>query len=341
VKVLVLKPSSLGDVIHALPVLRHLRRHHPDARVDWWLHKNLVPLLQEDPDIHRIIPFDRKAWGRPLGFAQILREVSGLRSERYDLVLDLQGLARSALVGRACGARRFVGVGDWREFAPLFHGESVSRPSSSTHAVDWYLTVAQHLGWDIHQPFEWLPPRPAGVAEIERLFPQLSEGDWISLQPGARWENKRWPIESWSRLAKDLQERLPSVRIAIFGGPDETALGEAIVRADGTGRILDLTGRLSLPGMIEGLRRVRLLVTNDTGPMHVAVALGRPVVALFGPTAPERTGPYGQSSNVLRVRALPCAPCMSDRCRISEKLACLKRIGPSDVLEAVVARMEA
>jgi len=341
VKVLVLKPSSLGDVIHALPVLRHLRRHHPDAIVDWWLHKNLVPLLEGDPDIHRILPFDRKAWGRPLGFAQILREVSALRSERYDLVLDLQGLARSALVGRACGARRFVGVGDWRELAPLFHGESVPRPSPSTHAVDWYLTVARHLGWDTHQPFEWLPPRPAGDDEIQRLFPQLSEGDWIGLQPGARWENKRWPIESWSRLASELQERLPSIRIAVFGGPDETALGEAIVRAGGTGRILDLTGRLSLPGMIEGLRRIRLLVTNDTGPMHVAVALGRPVVAVFGPTAPERTGPYGQSSHVLRIRGLPCAPCMSDRCRISEKLACLKRIGPSDVLEAVVAKLEA
>jgi lipopolysaccharide heptosyltransferase II len=309
--------------------------------VDWWLHRNLVPLLEGDPDIHRIIPFDRKAWGRAAGFGQVLREVTALRAERYDLVLDLQGLARSAMVGRACGANRFVGVADWRELAPLFQGESVPRPSKDTHAVDLYLAVARHLGWDTGQPFEWLPHRPAGAAEIRRVFPQLEEGAWIGLQPGARWENKRWPVENWVDLARGILRRIPAVRVAVFGGPDDAALGGFIARSVGNGRLLDLTGRISLPGMIEGLRRIRLLVTNDTGPMHVAVALGRPVVALFGPTSPKRTGPYGQGANVIQVGGLPCAPCMSDRCKISEQFACLKRIGPSDVLEAVLVRVGA
>lgn len=338
-KVLVLKPSSLGDVVHALPVVRHLRRHHPEARVHWWLHRNLVPLLEGDPDVERIVPFDRKAWGRISGFRRILDDLSGLRAERYDLVLDLQGLARSALVGRFAGGKRLVGVADWREFAPLLHGESIPRPSPTTHAVDWYLAVARHLGLDTTVPFEWIPSRPAGVVEVRNRVPELGEGPWIGLQPGARWYNKRWPVEAWGILANLLASRLPDHRIAVFGGPDETALGRSIRDASG-GRVTDLTGRLGLPGMIEGLRSLRLLVTNDTGPMHVAVALGKPVVALFGPTAPERTGPYGQMPNVLRLRSLPCVPCMKPRCRNADPLACLTRIAPATVAEAVAARLE-
>lgn len=338
-KVLVLKPSSLGDVVHALPVVRHLRRHHPEARIHWWLHRNLVPLLEGDPDVERIIPFDRKAWGRITGFRRILADISDLRAEHYDLVLDLQGLARSALVGRFSGGKRRVGVADWREFAPLFHGESIPRPSESTHAVDWYLAVARHLGLDTTVPFEWIPIRPAGVQEIQVRVPELGSGPWIGFQPGARWDNKRWPVEAWGILANLLGSRLPDHRIAVFGGPDETALGRSIRDASG-GRVLDLTGRLSLPGMVEGLRRMGLLITNDTGPMHVAVALGKTVVALFGPTAPERTGPYGQMPNVLRMRSLPCVPCMKPRCRNADPLACLTRITPAAVAEAVAARLE-
>jgi lipopolysaccharide heptosyltransferase I len=338
VKVLVLKPSSLGDVIHALPVLRRLRRHWPEAAVDWWIVRGLMPLLEEDPDIRRLVPFDRKEWGRLANWRRVLRDIAALRRERYDLVLDLQGLARTALVGRLCGARRFVGVRDWREFAPLLQGESVPRPSPRTHAAEWYLEVARHLGISTDGPFDWIPERPAGRHEVERNFPELGHGNWIGFQPGARWENKRWPLDSFGQLARILAARLPDHRIAVFGGPDETALGRSIAGTS-PNQVLDLTGRLTLPGMIEGLRLTRLLVTNDTGPMHVAAALGRPVVALFGPTDPERTGPHGQIDHVLRVQGLPCAPCMKDRCRNADPLACLTRISPAQVAEKVLERL--
>ncbi len=298
-----------------------------------------MPLLAEDPDIHRLVPFDRKAWGKWTHWQQTLKQLLALRHQHYDLVLDLQGLARTALVGRFCAARRFVGLNDWREFAPLFQGESVPRQTPQTHAVDWYLDVLRHLGIPHTAPIEWLPERPAGRSQIERDFPSLNSGDWIGFQPGARWNNKRWPAESFAQLAKSLNTRLPECRIAVFGGPDETQLGQLIAQAL-PGRILDLTGRLSLPGMIEGLRRMRLLVTNDTGPMHVATALGRPVLALFGPTAAERTGPYGQLDNVLRTPNLPCAPCMKDRCSYFEPLACLTRIDPERVATEVFHRFK-
>jgi len=299
-----------------------------------------MPLLEEDPDIRRLVPFDRKDWGRLANWRRVLGEIATLRRERYDLILDLQGLARTALVGRLCRGRRFVGVHDWREFAPLLQGESVPRPSAQTHAADWYLEVARHLGIRMDRPYEWLPARPSGRLQIQRQFPELESGNWIGFQPGARWENKRWPLDSFRQLSRLLEQRLPDHRIAVFGGPDETGLGQAIAGPTG-GRILDLTGRMTLPGMIEGIRRMRLLVTNDTGPMHVAAAVGCPVVALFGPTAAERTGPYSQLGNVLRIEGLQCAPCMKSTCRNPEPLACLNRISPTRVADKVVERLRA
>ena len=167
----------------------------------------------------------------------------------------------------------------------------------------------------------------------------MSLDRWIGLQPGARWDNKRWPVARFAELVGLLSQSHPGHRIAVFGGGDDRALGQAIAQAH-PARCLDLTGRVSLPGMIEALRRMDLLVTNDTGPMHVAAALGKPVVALFGPTDPLRTGPYGQVEFALRAPQPPaCAPCLKPICRHSESLACLNRITPAQVASAVAARL--
>jgi ADP-heptose:LPS heptosyltransferase len=166
----------------------------------------------------------------------------------------------------------------------------------------------------------------------------LSQGRWIGLQPGARWDNKRWPVPRFVELVGLLSRSHPGHRIAIFGGGEDRPLGQAVAQAD-PARCLDLTGRVSLPGMIEALRCVDLLVTNDTGPMHVAAALGKAVVALFGPTDPARTGPYGQVESALRApQPPPCAPCLKPVCRHSEPLACLNGITPAQVVAAVSAR---
>lgn len=339
VKILILKPSSLGDVIHALPVLRLLRLEFPEARIDWWILRGLMPLLEGDPDVRRLIPFDRKDWGKPRHWPSVVRLVRELRAERYDWILDLQGLARSAVFGRACGGARFVGVRDWRELAPVFHGESVPRPSPQTHAVDWQRALLTHLGVPLRTGWEWIPRRTAAAEQLGRDFPELSLDRWIGLQPGARWDNKRWPVARFAELVGLLSQSHPGHRIAVFGGGDDRALGQAIAQAH-PARCRDLTGRVSLPGMIEALRRMDLLVTNDTGPMHVAAALGKPVVALFGPTDPLRTGPYGQVEFALRAPQPPaCAPCLKPICRHSESLACLNRITPAQVASAVAARL--
>ena len=150
--------------------------------------------------------------------------------------------------------------------------------------------------------------------------------------------NKRWPVENFSELVRRLGKKFPAARFAIIGGKDEKLLGEIIAGADPE-RCLNLCGQTSLLEMIEWLRLGDLLVTNDTGPMHVAAALGKPLVALFGPTEPRRTGPYGQLENVLRLARLPCAPCLKSVCHYENMEECLRGISPAAVFDQVAEKI--
>ena len=332
-KVFILKPSSLGDVVQALPVLRLIKRHLPASQIFWWLDSNLVPLLEGDRDLAGIIPFNRQRWTSPFRWGEVWRSVRVIREHRFDWVIDLQSLMRSGVVAWLADGARTVGLDDAREGARGFYDVIVRRPSYHTHAVDWYLGALPLLGVPVDKDFVWLPEQPeVSRAVRDRWHPE--GGRWIALQPGARWENKRWPFGHFVTMVKVLAERHADLRFAILGGNADRELGEAISAA-APGRCLDLTGRTSLPEMVEWSRLCELMVTNDTGPMHVAAALGRPVVALFGPTEPRRTGPYGQVDRVLRID-LPCVPCMTDSCNYSRPLECLRGLAP----ERVVARVE-
>jgi heptosyltransferase-1 len=185
------------------------------------------------------------------------------------------------------------------------------------------------LGVPVHNQFQWLPERPSVAAQVREKW-QPGSHRWIMLLPGARWDNKRWPVENFTELARQLLLLAPELKIGILGGSDDRALGHAIAAVD-PARCLDLTGRTSLPEMIEWIRLGELTITNDTGPMHVATALHKPVIALFGPTDPNRTGPYGQKENVLQATHLPCVPCLKSYCSYAEPLACLRSITPAQV----------
>ena len=331
-KIFILKPSSLGDVIQALPVLRLLKLHLPQSQIYWWLDSDLVPLLEGDPDLAGIIPFERHKWTSPFQWVDVWRSIKGIRAHRFDWVIDLQSLLRSGVVAWLANGARTVGLDDAREGARGFYDVIIPRLTYHTHAVDWYLETLRALGVPVHWNFTWLPERPRVVAAMKQHW-QPRSGRWIALQPGARWANKRWPIEHFAEAVKLLAKTCPDAHFAILGGTSDRMLGEALVQTAPT-RCLDLTGRTSLPEMIEWVRWCELMVTNDTGPMHVAAALGKPVVALFGPTEPRRTGPYGQLGGVLQ-HPLPCAPCMKDSCSYQKPLECLRAISPQTVAARV------
>jgi lipopolysaccharide heptosyltransferase I len=335
-KILILKPSSLGDVIHALPVLRLLRSHWPESRVYWWLDVNLVPLLEKDPDLAGLFVFQRKRWAAPHRWPEIVSSIVTMREHRFDLAIDLQGLARSGMFAWLAGAQLTVGLDNLREGsregARAFYDLTPPRAAPQVHAVDRYLSVLPLLNVPVHWNFEWLPRRPAAIQSVRQKWAPEREGArWIVLLPGGRWDNKRWPVQYFVELAKRLRE-IPALRLVVLGSNDERPLGETIAAA-APEFCLNLAGATSLDEMIEWIRLSRLVITNDTGPMHVAAALGRPVIAIFGPTNPLNTGPYGQLQNVMQTASLPCVPCLKSTCAYWEKLACLHAISPAAVFE--------
>jgi lipopolysaccharide heptosyltransferase I len=328
VKLLILKPSSLGDVIHALPVLRLIKRQRPHWQVHWWIAQSLAPLLQNDPDLTAVHPFRRRGWGTPTGLARGVRQLGQLHRERFDVVLDLQGLARSAAFSWAARAGLTIGLHQHREGAAAAYDVAVERPSPNTHSVDWCRAVLPHLGLENNDDFEWMPrrddPLPEGCEVDQR---------WLALCPGARWDNKRWPMESFETLTRNLLMEQGDLRVVVLGGKEDAALGARL--GDVGARCVDKTGQTTLPEMVEWIRASEAMVTNDTGPMHVAAALGKPVVALFGPTDPRRTGPYHARGRVLQTTAMECVPCLSRNCTAERERDCLRTITVAEVAKAV------
>jgi lipopolysaccharide heptosyltransferase I len=327
-KILILKPSSLGDVVQALPVLRLLKLHRPESEIFWWLDSSLASLLEGDPDLAGIVRFERRRWASPEHWPEMLRSIRWLRSQAFDLVIDLQCLSRSGAFAWLATGKFLAGLDEPREGARGFYDVVARRNSFHTHAVDWYLAVLRILNVPVHWNFNWLPERRDVAVEVKRKW-KTEASRWIILQPGARWVNKRWPAENFAALVRKLGAAHPDFRFAILGGESDREIGAAIARTDPQ-RCLDLTGKISLPEMVEWIRLSELMISNDTGPMHVAAALQKPVVAIFGPTEPRRTGPYGQLENVVQTK-LSCVPCMKSSCANPKQLECLLTISPDQI----------
>ena len=331
-KILILKPSSLGDVIQALPVLRLLKRHFPKSEIYWWLDINLVPLLEGDPDLAGIFPFQRKRWANIHRWPEIATSLRKMRAMKFDYAIDLQGLSRSANFAWLANPDVIIGLDNPREGALEgargFYDLTPPRCAPGTHAVDRYTAVLPLLNIPIAWDFQWLPKR-ADVPRPSRKNGRLAKKSGCLLVPGARWQNKLWPVEHFAELVR-MMSKNSDLKFAVLGSSDDKQLGNTITAA-APSRVVDLTGQTSLHEMIEWLRLSRLVIANDTGPMHIAAALRKPIVAFFGPTDPRSAGPFGQLENVLQYTDLPCVPCLKGHCDYSETIACLKRTTPEQV----------
>jgi lipopolysaccharide heptosyltransferase II len=256
-----------------------------------------------------------------------------LRATQYDIAIDLQGLLKSGVWMGLAPARRKVGFNGTREGSHLFLTERVPIGCRDMHAVERYLSLVEAIGA--------IPSRVdfgLSVSEVarSRLRGMLRKEGWgpgtpyAVLVPGARWETKRWGAASFARMADRLQGTL-GLHVAITGVPADRPLAAGIL-ARMREPVLDLTGRTDLPALMALLAEAKVVVSTDSGPMHLAAALGRPAVCLFGPTAPWRTGPYGKGHRVIRA-AVSCSPCFRRRCSHS---ICMGRIRPEEVEEAVM-----
>jgi heptosyltransferase-1 len=333
-RILIIKPSSLGDIIQALPTLAALRNTYPGAHIAWLVKRQWAALLERAEGIDQIWPVDP-------GLAGWLSLVSSLRRARYDLIADLQGLFRSAAMARLTGCRTRIGFANGREGSPVFYTRRVPVLTADMHAVDRYLLIAMAAGAKVDRVEFRLRIDQSDQRQVVRLLSQhgMNGSDpWIAMNVSARWPTKRWPAECFAEVADRLrQEKIGQA--ALIGGPDDRDAALA-VKTHMKSTPIDLTGKTSLGLLPALLRSTALLVTNDSGPLHLAAAVGTPVVALFGPTNPIRTGPYGGGHRVLR-SGIPCSPCFSRVCRNLIHLECLKTISPDHVFEAAREQLAA
>lgn len=310
--VLIIKPSAIGDIVHALPVLNLVKKRWPDAKVSWLVTPACAGLLEGHPLLHEIILFERKRLGRmwrsPRLALELRRFTRSLRERAFDLVIDLQGLFRSGWLARKSGAPLRVGFGNARELAWIFYTHRVPIATMEQHAIERYLKLAEFIGCG-GGPVEF----PFATSDLDREYvgellaaQAASPLGYAVLMPGTNWETKRWPVEKFAALVAPLRERFGLASV-LAGGSDAAAMALQLPGA------INLAGKTSLKQLTALLEGAALVVANDSGPMHIAAALGRPLVTPFGPTNPIRTGPFRRMESVIRLN-LPCSPCYSRHC---------------------------
>lgn len=336
-RVLIIKPSSLGDVIHALPVAAALKAADPSVMVDWVVSGGYAGLLSGNPDIDRVILFDRGMFKGPGGLSRLSSFVKELRRERYDIVLDLQGLLRSGLMAFATRSGLRAGFANAREGAPLFYNRRVPVPDLDVHAVDRYMSALDAVGVAHGEPVFRLPANASDEGATDAILSDAGIGNrarFVAMAPSARWDTKRWPAAMFAELAGRLFAD-EGIRSVFVGTASDAELMKGIDAGPDNG-IYQAFGRTTVSALGTLFARAALVVTNDSGPMHIAAAAGVPTLAIFGPTDPKRTGPYGKTSRTL-TPADECAPCFSRNC---DNVRCLAGISVDRVHAEAVSMLK-
>jgi 3-deoxy-D-manno-octulosonic-acid transferase/heptosyltransferase-1 len=331
-------------VVHSLPLLEVLKRHFPEARIDWLVEESAAQIIEGHPALDRVIISRRKPWQRrlrrSLAYTAVLLEIGRflkeIRSREYDLVIDLQGLLKSGILTGLTRGRRKIGMDGAREGGWLFFNERPIAVDYDQHAIDRYLKLGVYLdceisGWQGRIPvFE---PDKRRVDELLQRY-DLHAKPLVAVNPVARWKTKLWRPERFAVVADKIKKELNHEVVFTGSAPDSRIIQKTMALMQSSA--LSLAGQTSLKSLAYFYSRCRTLLTTDTGPMHMAVAMGIPVVALFGPTAPWRTGPYGAGHAVIRAD-LDCGPCFKKKC---ENVQCMDRIMAQEVFESVKKVLE-
>ena len=325
---LIVRLGALGDVVHAIPVVAALRKAHPGARIGWIVHPRFAPLLHLVEGLGQVYPLERRSGARAI------RDV---RRDRYDVCLDLQGLIKSAAVARFSGARRVIGFSRalLRESAAAL-AYTDSGGEGGGHVIDKNLSLLELLGThsrERHFPLR-IPETPV-VACTREMLGLGRDATFALLNPGAAWPNKRWPAERFGEVARRLRER-QGLRSAILWGPGEATLAAAVARASGdAARMAPQTTMVELLALAQASR---VMVSGDTGPLHLAAAVGTPVIGLYGPTPPGRNGPWNPDDVVVSNHEA-CACVFKRQC--TARTWCLEQVTVDAVMGAVLSRLEA
>lgn len=329
-RVCLIKPSSLGDVVHATPVLAALRAHWPEAHIAWVINRGLAPLVEHLPGLDEVIPFDRGLVGASVrGLSSMSRFSAELHRRRFNLTIDLQGLLRSGLMSLATGAPVRVGLNEAREGARLFYTHRIVVPSERTHAVDRLMQIPRAFGVPEAEPRFLSSIEPADRRWAQQQTAGLPRPR-IAWNLGARWLTKRWPPEQFARVARLAVDELGAALIAV-GAPEDRPLTDAFVKAVGRPVALDLCGKTSLPRLSAIAEQCDLFVSNDTGPLHLAAATGTPVLGIYTCTQPGRTGPYGPHARSIQSQIWCAGSCVKN----CDRMECMTELDAQRVWAVV------
>ena len=344
-RILLIQPSRIGDIVFSLPTLSALRRTYSRARITWLVDDRCRDLVEGHPDLDEVLVVPFKAIEEALkigawrGVVQTLSRLKReLRSRSFDLSIDLHGLAKSALLVWMAGARFRIGSANttgMKEGSGFFSREIPPRPDDR-HTVERNLSVIDFLGGPVEEARFRLTISETAQRQVREMLDSAGHREQdrlVVVHPGAGWLSRRWPVDRFAELINTLG-MTAGLRLAVIGGaPGGSQEGRLFEQLFSMIRVpvINLVNRLSLKQLVALLQETDLFIGNEAGPMHLAAALDRPVVAIIGPTRPELTGPFGRRALIIR-KPVSCAPCRERNC---SELTCMKAIEVTDVLETV------
>lgn len=319
-RILLIKTSSLGDVIHAFPAFILLRKSFPDAKIDWIINKNISQILDYVNEfVNDILIFDRQAFKPKFFFKEAKKLSKVVRKNQYDLVIDMQGLLRSSLICFLAKSATKVGFQNPREgIAKIFYNKKIKVSGNVYHAIERNTSlVSGFLNIKNIVPDFVIPSidkyKNCANNKLREFNIDADKEKYIVISPGGRWKSKRWPTSFFSKISDGLYEKDNTIKFVIIGSSDEREIADKLLSECKNNNIISAVDRTNMIELVEILRNAKAVVTNDSGPMHIASAMRTPVFALFGPTDPVKTGPYWSNSKVYQNRS-GCIKCLKREC---------------------------
>ena len=339
--ILLIKMSSLGDILHTLPFAAALRELYPNAKISWLVHPQFAGFVPDPPVIDEVIYFDKVKF-KKMGFSEKLTYYSEMKellhSKHFDLVIDMQGLFKSAVLAAISGCSNRIGYCEMREGSG-FISKAITGSHAKDHVIERYLDVARHLGAKIESLEDIKFPMPDLTKETASVKTKLTDkglsGDYMVIVPGARWKTKEWPVEHYAALAKKIVAI--GMYVVLAGGPDDASKGAKIKELSESDMVIDMTGQTSLRELAALIKDCKVYISADTGPLHFAAALKKPLVAMYGPTLADRTGPYGSNKSTVLLSPAKCRGCLKKACN---DWHCMHDISPEEVFAIYLEKLE-
>jgi lipopolysaccharide heptosyltransferase I len=332
----------MGDLVHTLPAVAALRRSFPEARIDWLVETRHREVLLDNPDVSALIEVDTLGWRRrllsPRTWREIRASIAAIRKRRYDFVLDLQGTIKSSVSAFLARSDRRIGftTSHLKErAAALLYTERVRANGGRPHVIDRHLRLLSALDIETEERRFPISVPPMTEAAVERELERMGLSDFVLMNPGGSWVTKRWSPERFGRLASAIEREWKLQSLVVWGPGEEAMAREVVDASSGAARLAPST---TVRELVPYIRRARLFVSGDSGPLHLASACGVPAVGIFGPTDAVQNGPFGKGDEVVW-KEVPCGPCYRKRCPGYGNV-CLTSIQVEEVLGAVRRRLE-